>query len=375
MAKQKRDEGVSTTTMGVGMGFNEDLLRRMASAGGGAFYFIDNPDQAPAIFKEELQDLLNVVGQNLQITLQLAPDIQYLTHLNAYPFDTDGDLIFFRMGDLYADEVKTLVIEIFVPALKTLGERRIGSVKFEYDEISEESVAHRQQELPIIINTVPKADFEGRSPNSEVVKAALLLKAARAREESIKHADQGDFKQASEVLTKVAEAIDSSGVDDPDLQSQHDMLREEAVDMELGATRYDAYSRKTSSTKSHYTERFERYSDQTQAMHLRLKRSRPAVERNDATPTLLRWKKNRLDLSNYDLLHIGRGDTNEIVIDEKPVSKVHCRIVRDGDDLYLEDLGSKNGTFANGGQLEPNTRFKLSRGDVLTIGTQLFRLE
>src|SRR5581483_3554447 len=57
MARQKREEGVTTTTMGVGMDFNEDLLTRMANEGGGAFYFIDNPDQAPKIFAEELNDL------------------------------------------------------------------------------------------------------------------------------------------------------------------------------------------------------------------------------------------------------------------------------------------------------------------------------
>lgn len=375
MARQKREEGVTTTTMGVGMGFNEDLLRRMAMAGGGAFYFIDNADQAPLIFKEELQDLLNVVGQNLMVALRVQPKVDFVAHLNAYPMDTDGDAIFFRMGDIYADEVKTLLVEITVESLHHQGDQQIGSVTFDYDEVTETGTQHRRQELPIHIKTVSKADFEGQAPNAEVMKAALLLKAARAREDAVKHADKGDFKSASEVLTKAADEIDKSEIEDADLQSQHDMLREEAVDMELGSARYDSYSRKSSVTKSHQSERFMRYSDQTEAMHLRLKQSRQAVERHDVTPTVLRWKKNRIELTRYDIVHIGRSEDSDIVLDEKAVSKNHCQIVREGDVLYLIDLDSKNGTFANGGQLEPNTKFKLSRGDVITVGSSLFRLE
>jgi Ca-activated chloride channel family protein len=71
MARQKRAEGITTTTMGVGLDFNEDLLTRMAKEGGGAFYFIDNPDQAPAIF-ERVKGLLNVSAES-QITLTLSP--------------------------------------------------------------------------------------------------------------------------------------------------------------------------------------------------------------------------------------------------------------------------------------------------------------
>ena len=63
-------EGITTTTFGVGMGYNEDLLTRMAHEGGGAFYFIDNPDQAAGLFAEELTDLYNVVGQNLTVAIE-----------------------------------------------------------------------------------------------------------------------------------------------------------------------------------------------------------------------------------------------------------------------------------------------------------------
>jgi pSer/pThr/pTyr-binding forkhead associated (FHA) protein len=45
---------------------------------------------------------------------------------------------------------------------------------------------------------------------------------------------------------------------------------------------------------------------------------------------------------------------------------VHARLFRRGDDLYVEDLGSRNGTFVNGHQVQSPTR--LRRGDRVQFG-------
>jgi Ca-activated chloride channel family protein len=376
MARQKREQGITTTTMGVGMDFNEDLLKRMAAAGGGAFYFIDNPDQAPAIFNEELQDLMNVVGQNLIVTLTPTERVDEINQLNAYPTEKNGKVLQFQMGDLYADEIKTLVLELSIPALKELGEIEVARLKFDYDELeSEHSTTHRTLELPIIINAVSDMSTAAQSPNLEVLKTALLLRAARAREDAIKQADQGEFKSASDILKNMASEIEEAEIEDEDLQTQHDMLHEEAVDMELGSQRYDSYTRKAHTTKTVFSDRYDRYSDQTQALHMRLKKSRRAIERHEDVPTVLRWKKEEVELDGVELLRIGRAGDNDVVLEEKAISKYHCQISREDGRLYLEDLQSKNGTFANGGQVAPGKRFELSRGDVVTIGRTLFRLE
>ena len=47
--------GVSTTTMGVGDDFNEELMEAMARAGGGNYYYIESPRRLPSIFRAELR--------------------------------------------------------------------------------------------------------------------------------------------------------------------------------------------------------------------------------------------------------------------------------------------------------------------------------
>ncbi|NDJ85617.1 MAG: VWA domain-containing protein [Chloroflexi bacterium] len=370
MARQQRDAGITTTAMGVGLDFNEDLLTRMAVEGGGAFYFIDNPDQTPQIFEEELRDLLAVVGQNLVITFTPNSTVKDAKQLNDYPSEHDAERQWFRLGDLYDNEVKTLVLEMTIPEVANLGTIEVGTLHFAYDEITETAVVHRELEFPIMINVVSAVDFEGRSPNAEVVKSALLLQAARARKTAIRHADKGDFQTASDTLSSVADAIQQANLDDQELQTAHDMLREEAVDMELGAQRYDAYTRKTSTSKI-FSVRREKYHDQTVMLQSRLKSSRHAVERNKPAPTRIRWKREELPLPD-GVLRIGRAADNDIVMTEPAVSEYHCQITQQGDDFILEDLGSTNGTFANGGMVD--RPFRLSVGDVLTVGSWLFML-
>jgi Ca-activated chloride channel family protein len=370
MAAQKRTEGITTTTMGVGLNFNEDLLVQMAAAGGGAFYFIDSPEQAPHIFGEELTDLLNVVGQNLVITMTLSHDVNMVRQLNVYPATVQGHTIAFQLGDLYADETKTLVLELAIPALEALGEVQVAHLRFDYDELRDDQAIHRTVELPVMVNTVDDTQYhEGQPPNDDVIKSVLMLRAARAREQAVQFADAGNFEDASRVLSDVADAIHRTNTEDRDLQTQHDMLREEAVDMELGSQRYNSFTRKASSTKSHVADRSTRI-DETIALHSRLKSSRAALERDDDPPGLLTWKREKLDLTTRDIVTIGRSPENDIVIAEEEVSNRHCRILRIDHNLYLEDLSSTNGTFANGGRVE--TRFRLSAGDIMTVGSWLF---
>lgn len=62
---------------------------------------------------------------------------------------------------------------------------------------------------------------------------------------------------------------------------------------------------------------------------------------------------------------IGREPDCDIVIPDRQVSRRHARIHITKEGIYLEDLGSKNGTFRNGARLEDPAI--LSDGDLVQI--------
>lgn len=67
-----------------------------------------------------------------------------------------------------------------------------------------------------------------------------------------------------------------------------------------------------------------------------------------------------------DELTVGRGGGCGIVLDDTFVSQVHARVFRRGGDVYVEDLGSRNGTLLNGKQVGSAQR--LRRGDRVQFG-------
>ena len=68
-----------------------------------------------------------------------------------------------------------------------------------------------------------------------------------------------------------------------------------------------------------------------------------------------------------DRTTLGRKPGNDIVLDTLVVSGQHCAFDLEGvADVFLEDLGSTNGTYVNDHMIKERTR--LADGDVITIG-------
>jgi hypothetical protein len=63
---------------------------------------------------------------------------------------------------------------------------------------------------------------------------------------------------------------------------------------------------------------------------------------------------------------IGRGHDCDIVLDDRQVSRVHARIVWNGKQYQLQDLGSKNGTHLNGREVAAEGQ-PLRDGDEIQI--------
>jgi pSer/pThr/pTyr-binding forkhead associated (FHA) protein len=64
---------------------------------------------------------------------------------------------------------------------------------------------------------------------------------------------------------------------------------------------------------------------------------------------------------------VGRAPSADVRIDDPRVSRLHARIEMRDDGVYVEDLGSRNGTFVDGEAVTTSRR--LAKGDEITIST------
>jgi pSer/pThr/pTyr-binding forkhead associated (FHA) protein len=72
-------------------------------------------------------------------------------------------------------------------------------------------------------------------------------------------------------------------------------------------------------------------------------------------------------------LTIGRGQENDVALDDDFASTRHARMEPRRDGVWVSDDGSTNGTFVNGTRLSKPR--KLKPGDVIRIGNTDLRYE
>ncbi len=64
-------------------------------------------------------------------------------------------------------------------------------------------------------------------------------------------------------------------------------------------------------------------------------------------------------------LRLGRSPDNDLILRDPATSGHHARVERRGEQFWIVDLGSTNGTLVNG---EPIQEKELNHGDRITIG-------
>jgi Ca-activated chloride channel homolog len=192
-----RQQGISTSTLGFGEDFNEDLLTGIAEEAGGHFYYIDNPDKAPSAFVEELGELSMVVGQNLEVILQCEAGVQIGRNYSHDLRQNKNNAVAWRLGDLYANDAKLLLLTVKIP--RGYGDKPIAQLGVRYHSADE---ARRHHLEKAILVPVTKPGMEPGEQNLEVVKERLVLEAALAKERAISSVDRGDYETARRSISQ-----------------------------------------------------------------------------------------------------------------------------------------------------------------------------
>jgi len=211
LARTARLLGITTTTIGVGEGYDDDLLRSMADAGGGNAWYVERPDQAADVLAEELGNLLSVAAQGVEVTLSLSDAVEVLAVHSDWPTTRPAPTAWqFDLGDLYASEPKPLLFELFVPST-SMGALRdvttpLATLCITADVvIAQGGVERRTLSLPMA------ASLEQQSAlHPEVEQAVVLARAARAREAAAQYQRSNNGESAAQEMMDAAHLLQSS---------------------------------------------------------------------------------------------------------------------------------------------------------------------
>jgi Ca-activated chloride channel family protein len=190
-------EGISVTTIGLGLGYNEDLMVKLAQNSDGNHAFVEHPRELARIFNYEFGDLLSAVAQDVEIIIQCAPGIRPIRLLGR-PADIVGQQVVAKINQIYGRQEKYLLLEVEVPS-KTAGSAMpVAMVEVNYADL----IAKKRDQL----NGVASVTFSSSSmvAKKSINKAVMINSVEQIANETNKRAvelrDQGKLKGAKKLL-------------------------------------------------------------------------------------------------------------------------------------------------------------------------------
>ena len=195
-ASELRQRRVSTSTFGIGLGFNEYLLESMAEHGGGKFYYIDSPDRIPSIFGEELGELLSVTAREVMLRV-FAPASVKLELLGSLPHEKRDECLSIPIGDLCSGERQTLYLKVLTPP-GSFGDRIEFRMEASYAGTDN---AARVERSKAVLTYSSASEVESAPRNRDVEQGAAEVDFALARQQAIVMERAGDYAGAVRHIT------------------------------------------------------------------------------------------------------------------------------------------------------------------------------
>ena len=187
--------GVSTSTIGIGADFNEDLLMPMAQSGGGNAWHVVEPDDMQRIFQVELEGLIAQFAHTVSLSLIPADGVRVVDLLNDFDLTETGR---YRLPNLQAGSPLDIVVQLRVGAEEVGTQMRLLDLRLGFTPQDAKNAEVLKQAHTV--EFANHAELERSEMNEEVIKAVQFLMNARARNEAMKRLDQGDYAGAEMVI-------------------------------------------------------------------------------------------------------------------------------------------------------------------------------
>jgi Ca-activated chloride channel homolog len=209
-------EGISVTTVGLGLDFNEDLMTRLAQRSDGNTYFVENSGDLPRIFAAELGDVLNVVARRVVIDIEFPEGVRPIAFVGR-DGAIHGQRAELSLNQLYGGQEKFALIEVEVAPARAGAEREIARARVSYDDAVNQRAATLTATRAVQFSTVRSAVVASADHRVQMDYAVNAL--AVAKDEVVTLVDAGHrdeaaarLRQRSDELNKIGRIYSNSAV-------------------------------------------------------------------------------------------------------------------------------------------------------------------
>jgi Ca-activated chloride channel homolog len=190
-------EGIAVSTIGLGTGYNEDLMTKLADKSDGNHAFVERSSELADIFRKEFRDLLSVVAQDVDITINLGEGFRPIRCIGR-DVDINGQTVRAKLNQIYSQQEKYLILEIEAPATEAGSSKDVAKVDVAYENMS--SKVKDRVTSTVGVSFTKSNDEVLRTTNKTTLEGYYGQIANSARDEAVKLRDQGKQKEAQQAL-------------------------------------------------------------------------------------------------------------------------------------------------------------------------------
>ena len=190
-------DGITVTTIGLGTGYNEDLMANLAGYSDGNHAFVKNAADLAKIFKYEFGDVLSVVAQDVEIIIRLKNGVRPIRILGR-DGTILGQTVRTNMSQLYSEQEKFVLIEVEVPAGKAKQEVSLADVSVNYQNMQSRKQDKLAENMKVAYSE-SKEEVK-RALNAPVVSAVTKQIVNADSKRALRLRDAGKLQEAQSVL-------------------------------------------------------------------------------------------------------------------------------------------------------------------------------
>jgi len=198
-AQQTSQRGVTTTTMGVGTDYNEDLMTSLADHAGGNYYFIQESKQIAHVFKEELRKMFATVAQNTVVTFTLEDGID-LKELYGYTFTRQNGQVTVALSDIFGGQKRSILLALEVPCMRS-GKLALSQVSLQFDDVNA-GLKPQNTQVSVGVTVTKDAALVESTRNRGVEERVGEVQVAQAVEKAADLVKSGNYQAAKRVLQR-----------------------------------------------------------------------------------------------------------------------------------------------------------------------------
>ena len=125
-------QGISVTTIGLGMDYDHRTLTALAVRSEGNHFFARSAEDLKEGFGLEFGKGMAVVASDVRIRVRLNPDVRLLDVLNASPSKMEGQEILIHRRQLWGNHKAFLLLEVDIPSRKDGDEMELAQVRVDF---------------------------------------------------------------------------------------------------------------------------------------------------------------------------------------------------------------------------------------------------